>query len=73
MNFAEFERAHIIFPEVVVRLFQPRRSIESPHKQKIRDVSTVLAEIIVKHLEQRDFSERQSFVSHHKAMLTQSR
>lgn len=46
-----------MFLSVVVRLFQPRRSIESPQKQKIRDVSGVLAEIIVKHLERRAFSK----------------
>lgn len=53
--------SRVTFVEViaaVVRLFQTRRSSsnDSANKQRIRETASVLADILVKHLEQKDFS-----------------
>ncbi len=41
----------------IVRLFQTRRSTDTVQKQKIKEAASILADIVVKHLEQKPFSK----------------
>ena len=41
-----------------MRLFQTRRSGDTVQKQKIKEAAAILADVLVKHLEQRPFGKR---------------
>ena len=41
----------------IVRLFQTRRSSDTAQKQKIKEAAGIIAEVLVKHLEQKPFSK----------------
>ncbi|KAI0708195.1 hypothetical protein C8T65DRAFT_740208 [Cerioporus squamosus] len=57
------------FFQSIVRLFQTRRSSDTGQKAKIKEAAAVLADIIVKHLEQKTFSDKLSLFSYYTSML----
>ncbi|OCH84897.1 hypothetical protein OBBRIDRAFT_891524 [Obba rivulosa] len=57
------------FFQAVVRLFQTRRSNDLSQKQKIRDTASVLADVLVKHLEQKTFDDKLSLFAYYTVML----
>ncbi|OBZ67028.1 E3 ubiquitin-protein ligase ptr1 [Grifola frondosa] len=57
------------FFQAVVRLFQSRRSTDSTQKQKIRETAGILADILVKHLEQKAFEDKLSLFAYYTVML----
>ncbi|RPD73800.1 hypothetical protein L226DRAFT_488466 [Lentinus tigrinus ALCF2SS1-7] len=57
------------FFQSIVRLFQTRRSSDAGQKAKIKEAAAVIADIIVKHLEQKTFSDKLSLFSYYTSML----
>ena len=41
----------------IVRLFQTRRGSDTAQKQKIKEAAGIIADVLVKHLEQKSFGE----------------
>ncbi|KAF9820248.1 hypothetical protein IEO21_01462 [Rhodonia placenta] len=57
------------FFQAVVRLFQSRRNADPGHKQKIRETSSIVADVMVKHLAQLSFSDKLSVFAYYTVML----
>ncbi|KAI0958508.1 hypothetical protein AcV7_004312 [Taiwanofungus camphoratus] len=57
------------FFQAVVRLFQSRRSADPSQKQKIRETSSILADVLDKHLEQKTFEDKLSLFAYYTVML----
>ncbi|RDX47077.1 hypothetical protein OH76DRAFT_1406241 [Lentinus brumalis] len=57
------------FFQSIVRLFQTRRSSDTGQKAKVKEAAAVLADIVVKHLEQKPFSDKLSLYSYYTSML----
>ncbi|PCH43593.1 hypothetical protein WOLCODRAFT_75349 [Wolfiporia cocos MD-104 SS10] len=57
------------FFQSVVRLFQNRRSTDIVQRQKVREVASVFADVMGKHLEQKTFNDNLSLLAYYTVML----
>ncbi|TBU55065.1 hypothetical protein BD310DRAFT_1041405 [Dichomitus squalens] len=57
------------FFQSIVRLFQTRRGSDMAQKQKIKEAAGIIADVLVKHLEQKSFSDKLSLFSYYTSML----
>ncbi|KAL6310318.1 hypothetical protein BKA93DRAFT_924556 [Sparassis latifolia] len=57
------------FFQAIVRLLQTRRAPDPTQKQKIRETAVVLANVLLKHVEQKDFGDKLSLFAYNTVML----